>query len=83
MNMMFYRPIYPHEFEILTEAIQAWYLHYGASARDDSTPTLCNAAVEFYNAGDTTLDALSARLIATFHGPDVLRVNAPTSGSIH
>ncbi|TDW20209.1 hypothetical protein EV128_1261 [Rhizobium azibense] len=81
--MLFHEPINPEDLETLSKAVQAWYRHYHASVDEQITDKVCSVAMNLFSAGNRTLDDLIAHLIETIPGPEVLRINAHGSNSIH
>lgn len=80
---IFYRPIRPQDFRSLSEAVMTWYRHFGVAVSEHDSQILCSAAIQLFNDGKTDVEDLAAGLIEMFPAPDLLKMNAPTSQSIH
>ncbi|MBB3350284.1 hypothetical protein HJB80_05385 [Rhizobium lentis] len=80
---IFYRPILPQDFRCLSKAVMSWYRHFGVSVSEHDSQILCSAAIQLFNEGKTDVDELAAGLIEMFPAPDLLKINAATSHSIH
>ncbi|WP_167376998.1 hypothetical protein [Rhizobium aegyptiacum] len=80
---IFYRPILPQDFKCLSKAVMSWYRHFGVAVSEHDSQILCSAAIQLFNDGKTDVDDLASGLIEMFPAPDLLKINAPTSQSIH
>ncbi|ANK95227.1 MULTISPECIES: hypothetical protein [Rhizobium] len=56
---------------------------FGVSVSEHDSQILCSAAIQLFNDGKTDVDDLAAGLIEMFPAPDLLKINAPASQSIH
>lgn len=80
---IFYRPIQPRDFRCLSLAVMSWYRHFGIKVGEHDSHILCSAAIQLFNDGRTDVEDLTAGLLEMFPVPDLLKINAPTSQSIH
>ena len=80
---IFYRPILPQDFKCLSKAVMSWYRHFGVAVSEHDSQILCSAAIQLFNDGKTDVDDLASGVIEMFPAPDLLKINAPTSQSVH
>jgi hypothetical protein len=71
------------DFKTMSEAVQAWYRFYELDPKDGLSHVLCQAAIDFYQAGHCTADDIATALIGNYVGIHATRVNAPTSAAVH
>lgn len=68
---------------LVSEAVRNWFEYYDVSPDDSATEILCAAAIDWYNRGMVTVEAMTSALIETFVGRIAVHCNAPTSIAIH
>jgi len=71
------------DFRLLSLAVQHWYRHYNVAPTDHATDTLCAAAMNFLREGCRTVEEIAQKLVETYAGLPAIKVNAPSSCSIH
>jgi len=68
---------------LVSEAVRNWFEYYDVTPDDSATEILCAAAIDLYNRGVVTAQAIASALIETFVGRMAVHCNAPTSIAIH
>lgn len=68
---------------LVSEAVRNWFEYYDVTPDDSATEILGAAAIELYNRGMVTVQAITSALIETFVGRIAVHCNAPTSSAIH
>ena len=71
------------DFRMVSLAVQHWYGHYDVAPTDQVTDTLCTAAINFLREGCRTVEEIAQKLLETYPGLPAIKVNAPSSASVH
>ncbi len=69
--------------KLISKAVRNWFDYYDMTPDDPSAEILCAAAIDLYNGGLVTVDAITSSLIGTYVGQIGIQSNAPTSIAIH
>jgi hypothetical protein len=71
------------DYQIMSQAVHAWYRFYEVDWNDEASSFLCSAAIELYNEGCRSAEEMATTLIGNYVGLPATRVNSRSSQSVH
>ncbi|AJD45895.1 hypothetical protein RGR602_PC01871 (plasmid) [Rhizobium gallicum bv. gallicum R602sp] len=57
------------DLRLMSGAVQAWYRHFGLAPEPRYSAMLCSSVIDRFNQGHSSVEDLTAHLIALFDGP--------------